>query len=359
MKKICLWIIGLMCAAAIISAEPSAELVTAAKKEGTLTVYSTTSRVSSAAKSFEAKYGIKVQTANLKDGELVEKVSTEVGNGVAGADMVICQDGARVYGELINPGYLVNYVPEDMKKLMPEGDQNPLIFQFINKVFIFNNEKNETEPAKNVWAFTDPEWKGRIQFKDPNTEGVNANFLTMLVTDEWAGKLAAAYKEHYGKDYAGEYENAGYAWIAGFFANAVMGNSDTTISENVGTKGQEKEIAGLFVLSKSRYEATKNLALKPMTEVKPFSGFYYPLFTMLTKNAKNPNAAKLFIDYLMTAEGFKPWSSDVGAYSGNPEIPANKGDFDFKFWRERLVPEDPARTYEKRAEVEEFVNNIL
>ena len=54
------------------------ELVEAAKKEGKLVVYSTTSRVSTAAENFEKLYGIKVETANLKDGELVEKISLEV-----------------------------------------------------------------------------------------------------------------------------------------------------------------------------------------------------------------------------------------------------------------------------------------
>ena len=78
------------------------ELIEAAKKEGKLVVYSTTSRVSLAAENFEKLYGIKVETANLKDGELVKKVSLEVSGKVAGADMVLCQDGARVYGESCN-----------------------------------------------------------------------------------------------------------------------------------------------------------------------------------------------------------------------------------------------------------------
>ena len=53
-----------------------------------------------------------------------------------------CQDGARVYGELITPGYLVNYVPESLKDQIPAENQNPLVFQFVDKVFIFNSEQS-------------------------------------------------------------------------------------------------------------------------------------------------------------------------------------------------------------------------
>ncbi|GHV39775.1 hypothetical protein AGMMS49546_12430 [Spirochaetia bacterium] len=55
------------------------ELVAAAKAEGRVVVYSITSRISSASEAFEKLYGIKVEYSNLKDGELIEKVTKEVG----------------------------------------------------------------------------------------------------------------------------------------------------------------------------------------------------------------------------------------------------------------------------------------
>lgn len=335
------------------------ELVAAAKAEGKVVVYSITSRIAGAAAAFEKLYGIKVEASNLKDGELIEKVSKEVGGGIQGADFVISQDSGRVYGQLIATGYLVNYVPESMKSVIPAAYQNPLTFQLINKVFIFNSEKVQTPVISNVWEVTDPKWKGLIQFKDPKSEGVNANFLTMITSPEWSAKLEKAYEDLYGKKLVLTTKNAGYEWIKRFFQNGlVLGNSDTTISENIGIKGQPKTTFGLFVYSKTRFDAKKNLALQPMTEVKPFAGFIYPAFLHLTKNAKNPNAAKLFIEYLLTAEGFKPWSKDVGSYSSNPSIPVNEGDHPISFWEPRLVAEDPQFLFENRAAVEEFVNNI-
>lgn len=335
------------------------ELIEAAKKEGKLVVYSTTSRVSLAAENFEKLYGIKVETANLKDGELVKKVSLEVSSKVAGADMVLCQDSARVYGELINLGYLINYVPFSLADQIPPENQNPLVFQFVNTVFSFNTEKSEQIPVTNIWQLTEPEWKGRVQFKNPNLAGVNANFLTMLTSDKWAAKIAQAYKDYYGKEIVLTTENAGYEWMKGFFNNAVLGTSDSTIAENVGTKGQKEQLMGLFVLSKLRYAAKKNLALAPIKEMQPFSGFYFPTYAQLTANAQNINAAKLFIEYLLTEEGFAPWKSDIGSYSGNSQVPCNEADEDINFWDARLVREEPRYSYENRAKVEEFVNNLI
>ncbi len=338
---------------------PPAELIAAAKAEGKVVVYSITSRIANAATEFQKLYGIKVEASNLKDGELIEKVTREVSGNITGADFVIAQDSGRVYGQLIATGYLVNYVPESMKSVIPAKYQNPLTFQLINKVFIFNDEKVKDPVIKNVWELTEPKWKGKVQFKDPKSEGVNANFLTMITSPAWAARLDEAYQKLYGKKLVLTTKNAGYEWIKRFFQNGlVLGNSDTTISENIGIKGQSATTMGLFVYSKLRFEPKKNLALKAMPEVVPFAGFIYPAFLQMTKNAKNQAAAKLFIEFLLTKEGFAPWSKDVGSYSSNPNIPVDPDDKPVSFWEPRLVHEDPAWLFENRAEVEEFVNNI-
>lgn len=340
--------------------ESREELIEAAKAEGKVVVYSTTSRISQAAEAFTAKYGIEVEASNLKDGELIEKVSREASSGVSGADFVLAQDSGRVFGQLINPGHLVNYIPETMVDIIPEQYQQPLQFQLLNKVFIFNNEKTTTPVITNVWELTEPKWNGLVQFKDPNQEGVNSNFLTMLTSPEWSTRLEEAYKDFYAEDIELTTDNAGYEWIKRFFQNGVvLGNSDTTISENIGIKGQANTTLGLFVYSKTRFDETKNLALQAMTEIEPFSGFYYPIFAQMTSNAKNINAAKLFIEFLLTEEGFAPWAMDVGSYSSNPNIPVNEGDYEVDFWEERLVPEDPEFIFRNRAKVEEFVNNVI
>ncbi|MCH3918613.1 MAG: extracellular solute-binding protein [Spirochaetia bacterium] len=337
------------------------ELVAEAQKEGKVVVYSITSRIANAAEGFKEKYGIDVEATDLKDYELIEKVAKEQSIGAQGADFVIAQDGGRVMGELINLGYLYSYMPESMKSVIPQNYQDPLVFAMINKLFIFNNEDSTTEPFDNIWALTTDEWKGKFQFKNPFQESVNANFLTTITKPEIADQIAKAYKDYFGKDITLTTKNAGYEWIKDLYSNdLVVTTSDTKTAESIGVKGQHKaQNAGLFVYSKLRYVKSKDLALQPMLNVEPFCGFIYPIYALMCSNAKHPAAAKLFIEYLLTEEGFKPWSSDIGTYSSNPNIKINEGDHPVSFWEKKLVMEDPTYCFENRADVEEFLNEYI
>ena len=344
-----------------VAAEPSHdELVKQAKKEGSLTIYSNSSRHSKAGEAFEKKYGIKVFSTQLKDVEIIEKISKEASAKLKGADLVFVQDSGRVYGELITPGHLTNYVPPSMAGKLAKEDQNPLVFEFFSKAIVFNNEKGDASPITNVWQLTDPDWKGRFQMKDPFQEGVNMNFLTMLTKPEIAAQLAAAHKAHYGKDIVLTTPNAGYEWIKRLFKNSmVLSTSDTKISEAVGAKGQKAQLAGLMTTNKLRMADKKNLALKPAMDARPFAGFYYPMYGMIPTNSRNINAAKLFLEYVLTAEGFEPWADSLGDYSSNPEIPVSKDDLPLKEWSKILVREDPKWCFEHRADVENFLNGII
>lgn len=338
-----------------------AELVEAAKAEGKVVVYSATSRIAAAGELFTAKYGIEVESTNLKDYELIEKVSKENSIGAKGADFVLAQDGGRVMGELINLGYLYSYVPENMKDVIPEQYQEPLAFCVINKLFIFNNELSTQEPFDNIWALTTPEWKGKFQFKHPFQESVNSNFLTTITKPEISKQIAKAYKDYFGKDIVLTTPNASYEWIKALYENdLIVTTSDTKTAESVGIKGQNKtENAGLFVYNKLRYVDSKNLALQAMFNVEPFNGFYYPIYALMCSNAQNTAAAKLFIEFLLTEEGFTPWSVNIGTYSSNPNIAIHENDHPVDFWENILVSEDPAYCFENRADVEEFLNEYL
>ncbi len=344
-----------------VAAEPSHdELVKLAQAEGALTIYTNSSRHSNAGETFEKMYGIKVFSTQLKDMEIIEKISREAAAGVKGADLVFVQDSGRVYGELLEPGYAVNYIPPSMADIIPEMDLNPLVFEFVIKGIVFNSEKSEESPIANIWELTDPEWKGRVQMKDPLQEAVNINFLSMLTREDWSGKLAAAYEEHYGKPIELTTENAGYEWIKRFFSNGViLGTSDTKLAENVGATGQDKQLIGIFTTNKTRSAGQKNLALGIAKNITPFSGFYYPMYVLLPSNGQNINAAKLFAEFILTADGFKPWTDSPGDYPSNPEIKTNEHDIPMTEWAKILVREDPEWSFEKRAEVEDFLNGIL
>lgn len=338
----------------------SSELIDAAKKEGNVTVYSITSRIANAAKSFEEKYGITVNAYNLKDYELIEKVSQEGKNDIYGSDFIIAQDSGRVFGEIIKPGYAYSYVPENMKSVIPKQYQDPLYFSFITKTFIYNSETNVFPPVNNVWELTEKKWEKKFWFKDPLKEGVNANFLTMVTSPEMSTKLKEAYERYFGKKISLTTPNAGYEWIKAIIDNQlVMFTSDTKMAGALGEKGKGIEAVALGTYSKLRSRKKKNLALMPIMGMEPFAGFFYPSFLLIRSNAKNPNAAKLFVEYLLTEEGFGPWSGSLGTYSSNPNIKQYPGDNSLDIWSRILVFESPKFIYENRGDVEEFWNSVV
>ena len=343
------------------------ELVEKALAEsGTFVVYANTSRAAKALEGFSALYGIAGEANNLKDAEIYTKLESEISGSGSGADMVMIQDGASLIYAL-EDGMLVNYVPASVRDSVAEGDRNPLVHQFINKVFIYNNRGDSVPAIRNVWELTDPSMKGNVIFKNPEQEQVNMNFLVMLTNDEWSGKLADAYSAWKGEEIdLGEYKNAGYKWVAEFLTNCTFGSSDTDIAEEISQETAAGKI-GLFVLSKLRSSSvlTENLTVAEYDAnqnayaVEPFAGFLYPMYALVSTGASRPYTAMLFVEYLMTAEGFAPWGSSIGAYSSSTAIAPNEGDLDIGTWKGTLVIEDPQFILDNYTDVSDFVIKYL
>ncbi len=354
------------------------ELLALAKQEtGDFIAYGNSSRIKNAVSNFVKKYGAELGLSDanaigtkMNDTEIYTTLFQEsVGGSSKSASMVMIQDGAQLQIYRNNSIILENYIPAAIAGKVEKNDLVPLVHQYINKLFIWNNLGNDVPEVKNVWKLTEPSMKGRIFFKNPTTEFVNMNFLIMCTSDEWAGKLAAAYKEYYGKDIdLGSYKNAGFKWVAEFLANCNFSiSSDTTICQTM-AKTDSAGNLGLFVLSKFRdvdASIKGNLTVGAFTpdSVKPFAGFMYPLYVQIAAKAPRPYTAMLFINYLMTEEGFTPWGGPsttiMGAYSSSSEIGASEGDQPITFWKNCLVAEDANYIMGNKASVIDFVNAAI
>ena len=329
-------------------------------EKGTFVVYGNTSRITTAAEEFCALYNIPFESNNLKDQEIYTKLRNEDGPGAA--DMVMIQDGAQLT-DAIDEGLVLNFIPATVRDVLDESDMQPaLVHQYINKLFIFNNRGDAVPVIRNVWELTAPGMKDNVIFKNPESEKVNMNFLIMCTQPQWADKLADAYKDWTGRDIdlAG-YKNAGYRWVAEFLDNVIFGKSDTTIAEEVSQETAAGKL-GLFVLSKLRSSSvlTENLtvaqydAVQNGYAIEPFAGFMYPMYTMVNVRAKRPYTAMLFIEYLMSEDGFAPWGKSIGAYSPNPAFTVNDGDLTIDVWKDTLVMEDAEYILDS-FEVEDFI----
>ncbi|MBO5492673.1 MAG: hypothetical protein J5974_05005, partial [Pyramidobacter sp.] len=247
---------GALAAAQSMSME---ELYAKAKEEvkagAVLNFYSTTSFAEKAAANFMKDYpelAGKVVYAEIDDGETYTILSHTIGSGVSGsADMALVQNGADLKTNLLDEGLSFSYFPDALKAVVPAEYQNPGVVTFINSLFIYNN-KTGSIGLKNVWQLVEPEWKGKIFFKDPTNETVNINFLIMLTSPAWVERMTKAYKDFYGKDWASkDFENASYEWISRFLGN--MNYTYTSASKIAkGISSGAGGNLGLFVFSKLR-----------------------------------------------------------------------------------------------------------
>ena len=360
------------------------ELIALAKEEsGKFIAYGNSSRIVDAMNGGVTKYGTQIglsssnaTASKLDDSSIYQTITTEATavDKSSAASMVLVQDSATLSQYREQTTLLTNYIPKGMDEVMDENDMVPLAHQYINKLFIWNNTGSNVPSFTNVWELTESKYAEKIYFKSPTSEQVNMNFLIMLTSDEWSGKLETAYKawnDNAAATDVGEgktYPTYGHKWITEFLNNCNFTiNSDTTIAQSLSDPDNAGNM-GLFVLSKLRdssviadnlqVAAWANKTDETYTKIEPFAGFMYALYAQLVTNGPRPYTAMLFVNYLMTEEGFSPWAS-MGGYSANSSIAVTEGDSTLSFWRDTLVFEDGAYIKSIKPEMVDYINKIL
>jgi len=338
-------------AAAPVVEENWDQIIAAAKAEGTVVVYSTTSRITDAAKMFEAKYGIKVESHRLSEVEVIARLSQEAAAGVVGADLAILEDYPSMKMLLIDQGVLFNYTPPAAREALAPADQNPLVFAHVSRIIGYNTEKYTTDPFKSIWDLTTPQWKGKVMIRDLAITGEHQNFFSEIIRR--SDELAADYLKRFGTPLVLREKNAGYEFMRRLIENdLILRDSDTTICEAVGKKGQADPPVGfIYVYSKHRDAVAKNLAVTYSANVQPFGVYYYNQYIQQLKGQKHPNASKLFTEFLMTQEGFSAWAKDLGFYSSNENLKGYENDLPWSYWKTRLWTYEPQYAIQNRGNI--------
>ena len=317
-----------------------------------LNFYSTTSFAEKAAANFEEAYpdlAGKIIYAEIDDGETYTKLTNQIGSGVKDSpDMALVQNGPDLKVNLLDDGLSYNYFPAAMADVVPAQYQEPTVVTFINSLMIYNNKEGSVG-VNNVWQLVEPEWSGKVFFKDPTNETVNLNFLIMLTSPEWTEKMSKAYEAYYGKAWEStEFASASYQWIDGFLKNV---NYTFTSASKIAT-GIASGAAGnmgIFVFSKLRKvdeNDRPNLTILQFeNDVDCFSGFMYNVYATVCSDTDCPYTCALFINWLLSEGGFagpKSWNSSQGYYSPNTSIdkPADLEDKPYTYWADKLVFED-------------------
>ena len=299
----------------------------AAIQEGKVVVYVPSVVYKAASKLFMQKYPqIQVDIYDLPITSLNQRLREEQKSGVFNADVYLNPDFGEATNEFLPQGYLWNFVPDSVKPRLPAQFQQPLLTRAMSgQIFYYNSELYDKCPISNWWDLTEPEWKGKLVMTDPNTE---INGLAVLVMAALHGDdLSKAYAEKYGQSpkLDSDTPNAGYLWLKRIAANEPAQIASQRVVEAVGTKGMKEAPIGLATYFYYYLGIKGQLAIKPCLGLKPVLGTLSHNELVIINRAPHPNAAKLFIRFILEDPGGSKSITQVGQYPTLEGMPSPEG----------------------------------
>ncbi|MGI6403683.1 MAG: ABC transporter substrate-binding protein [Oscillospiraceae bacterium] len=238
------------------------ELYEKAKEEGTVVLYSISSRCGKVKESFEAQYpGIVVEAYDISTNELLEKITREYDAGVRNADVVHIKDqDGSIYREMQLPGKLHSYYPEDICAHIDPDMMKYSLPMYVELCYLYYNEEiYDAPPVDSWWDLTKPEWNGRVILTNPLD---NISYLAQFTAfTQNADALAQDYERVFGEPIVLDgTPNAGYELIKRLAANnLIFASSSDEIVEAVGTRGQTSAPHRLRLLGQDAQQGAKQL----------------------------------------------------------------------------------------------------
>jgi iron(III) transport system substrate-binding protein len=292
-KHIFLGLCVVLAPVAVLAAPPAGypadyqKIIDAAKKEGKLVIYATTDTKAAEpiVKDFEALYpGIKVEYNDLNSTELYNRFIGEAAAGRGTGD-VTWSSSMDLQVKLVQDGHAMTYKSPESKSLpgwanwkdQAYGTTYEPISIVYNKRLLKGDEipKSHADLAR---VLANPKLKGKIVTYDPERSGVGFSYLTQdLKNNKGFWDMAKALGDAKVKVYT----STGAMMEKVSSGEALMGYN----------------IIGSYAFLKSKKD--------------PSIGYLYPSdYTVvmsrvmfISKHARNPNAAKLWADYLLSNRG--------------------------------------------------------
>jgi iron(III) transport system substrate-binding protein len=288
-----------------------AAIEAAAKLEGKVVVYASSSRIEDQISIWKEKYPDIVLEGYDTEG-IPTKMEEEQNAGNVIGDVWFTSDTMSLYGSLYPKGMILPFIPSEFASVLTTTPDQPFaIARYGGDVWMYNNEQNDTCPVKNWWEIVDGTYPNKVYYEDPLAE---ADKISMFVTVIKHGdEMAASYLENSGKEWttdpdydAEKTPNAGWLWIKKFAKspNLVVMPGGDEILEAMGSLGMT-DTAGFANNSYSKVRDTINgeIAVWACEGMKPVMGTSGTTVMGIANNASHPNAAKLYIRFTLTPEG--------------------------------------------------------
>lgn len=328
----------------------------AAKKEGTVLVYANSSKVEKAAEAFMELYPeINVQAYDLGGDDVLMKTLEEQKAGAFTGDVWFSSGGADLVGQVLPKNYVWRFVPDSTAAYTPEQYTQPLLMsRFGTSVFAYNSELNDTCPITNIWELTQPEWKGKFFIEDPLND---ASTLSKLITFAFhADEVKQAYVDLYGSEPVldADTPDAGWLWLKRFAQNGPIPQpGGDEVDSAFATPGMTESYMALTSYSNMADVQEGILAFEPCWGIQPKLGVQSQSYVGIINQAPHPNAAKLWIKYITSPDGRKPWAK-FGTYfpDSTYEVPEGQKPLDEMFEMTWFIAEQYA--YDHMLEARDF-----
>lgn len=275
-------------------------LVAAAKKEGKATWYTSVDLpvAEKVAKAFEAKYpGVTMRVERSGAERIFQRISQEYASKIYNCDVVNSSDAAHLI-VWKREKLLAAYLPEDVAQHFPAAHKDPdgmyASWRVTLAPIAYNTKLVKKEEAPRSYAdLLDPKWAGKIVKAHPGYSGT-----IMTATQQLSRDL-------------------GWKWFEALAKQKIMQVQSAADPPKKLALGERSVMA-----DGTEYVVTELKARgEPIEPVYATEGT--PLITgpsAIMARAANPNAARLFYAWSMTAEA-QQLSVDVGAMrSAHPQV---------------------------------------
>jgi iron(III) transport system substrate-binding protein len=275
-------------------------LIDAAKKEGQVTYYFTTSSEPSekVLAAFEKRFGLKVNLFRNSGTKLYERFVAESRSGSHQADVMEHSDVVAVE-RLRAEGFVAPYEPPAAAKI-PANMKNPPYWYGIHGTLIgiaWNADEVKDDQAPRAWNdLRSPKWRGKLAVIVPvgGTVFIPNYMWRHALEKDYGLKFWQALRDNDPRFYESQYP-AAERLAAGEYAVAA------------------------HIIEDAVYGPYSKGAPVRWRFVDPTPLQFAPL--IVNKNAPHPNAARLLANWLLSSEAQPLWMEYAGVVTLRPDVP--------------------------------------
>ena len=291
-----------------------AKLIAAAKKEGTVTWYTTlilNQLGRPMATAFKKKYGINVNIIRMNTSDMILRVANEAKAGKMQADVM---DGTSTIEPMKRLGIMASYMPASAERLparFKDKDKNWLAVNLYVHTAAYNTELVPKDKVPKKWAdLLDPRWKGKMVWSSLESSSSAPGFVGLILTGMGQEK---------GMEYLNKLKAQNIANVK-FSARKVL----------------DRVAAGEYAIALQTFNHHSIISARKGAPTK-----WLPLdlsmivlsVTGVTKAAPHPNAARLLVDFMASPEGQKLFQKgdylpvDPAMPASEPSLKPENGNF--------------------------------